>query len=387
MPSSETTPLECGFKGSQTAAGERRTVSIVLRLAGVVLTVFALDALLFRTNIYPPIVEPDSAAGRVQSLLWDEAHRIVTDRNQVLAVGHSRMHLLPRIANELRGTTGYTFASISIGGSTARGWYYMLRDADPTARRYAAILIPVDNYDDPEPHDGDHANWPLDLNYMIGRFRLTDLFDFSRSFTDPEARAQAFRGLLFKGTVYKRDFQEFLKNPAKRLDYVDLVRRESANWRRDYVGPRESLEGLTIDWKTRTAQYPKGLSQQKRDMIRNVLLSPPPPQTGSYGRYQRYWFGRIREHYRGSGTKLIILRLVRGPIVKPPVVPFNPHSSVRELESEPDVIVLNEHLFDELERPELFVDAYHLNAEGAARFSKILVREVRKVLGPPRTSY
>lgn len=359
---------------------------VIFRVLAVAATVFALDALLFRTSLYPPIVAPDSAAGTVESLIWNETHRTAAGRNQVLAVGNSRMHLMPRIANEMKGSTGYTFASIAIGGSTPRGWYYMLRDVDPTARRYAAILIPVEDYDDQDPI-GDRRDWSLDLYYMIGRFRLTDLFDFSGSFSNRGLRTEAFLGLLLKGTVYRRDFQDFLRNPLKRLNYVERVHRDSARWVYNYVGPPESLKGLTIDWTAGTAHYPEALPQNKREMIRNVLLSPTAPQTGLYTKYQRYWFGRIREYYRGSRTKLIILNVARGPVVKPAAVPFNAHSSVRELAFQPDVIVLNEHLFEDLERPELFIDALHLNWEGAVRFSRILAQEVRKVLGPPGTSY
>jgi hypothetical protein len=44
------------------------------------------------------------------------------------------------------------------------------------------------------------------------------------------------------------------------------------------------------------------------------------------------------------------------------------------------VVLANEHAFDSLERPELFKDALHLNREGCARFSGLLVEEVSRIL-------
>jgi hypothetical protein len=53
------------------------------------------------------------------------------------------------------------------------------------------------------------------------------------------------------------------------------------------------------------------------------------------------------------------------------------------LAAQPGVVLLDEHRFDELERPELFGDPLHLNGEGVLRFSRILAEEVRRILGPP----
>ena len=44
--------------------------------------------------------------------------------------------------------TGYVFRHAGVAGSDVRTWYYMLRDLDPTARRYRAIVFGVDDYED-----------------------------------------------------------------------------------------------------------------------------------------------------------------------------------------------------------------------------------------------
>jgi hypothetical protein len=90
------------------------------------------------------------------------------------------------------------------------------------------------------------------------------------------------------------------------------------------------------------------------------------------------------DYYRGSGTKLIFLRVPRAP-VSPPDPPPKPNSAIRQIASQPNVIVLDERLFNQLEHPELFWDAQHLNKPGMEQFSRILAAEVRRVLGPPQT--
>jgi hypothetical protein len=97
----------------------------------------------------------------------------------------------------------------------------------------------------------------------------------------------------------------------------------------------------------------------------------------------RYWYGRIVDYYRRSDTKLIFLRVPRAP-TSPPDAPPKLNSAIRQIASQPNVIVLNEALFNQLERPELFWDAQHLNRPGMEQFSRILAAEVRRALGPPK---
>ena len=57
---------------------------------------------------------------------------------------------------------------------------------------------------------------------------------------------------------------------------------------------------------------------------------------------------------------------------------------MRQIASQPNVIVLDERLFNQLEHPDLFWDGWHLNHDGMVQFSRILAAEVRRVLGPPK---
>ena len=335
-----------------------------------------LEAGLFHTGFYASIMEPDSAAGSLETRIRNEQIRPVRDRNQVLGVGDSRMPLLPRLANEVH--SGYAFGSIALAGTTPRCWYYMLRDTDPTARRYRAVVIPLNDYQLRDPAE-DVRNRLSDLHYLVARLRLTDLAEFSASYPQPADRWIAARGIVLKGLIYQRDFQEFLLHPAARLAKVKQYRADSAMWFYDFEPEAHSLAGLAVDWRARRIQFPPGLTDAQRQFLQDTLLQNA-PQTGWYAAYVRHWLGRILEHYRGSGTKLVLLRLPRAPVVRPDPPAPAVKDPLREFAGQKDVVMLDEHRFDELERPDLFGDPLHLNAEGIRRFSHMLAEEMRHAL-------
>ena len=109
----------------------------------------------------------------------------------------------------------------------------------------------------------------------------------------------------------------------------------------------------------------------------------PAPQTGELAALRRRWLGRILDRYRRSRTTVIFVRLARGAIVRPDNLVQKKSAVIREFASRPNVFLVNEHAFDALERPELYCDAVHLNHEGSARFTAMLVGEVSKILGSP----
>src|SRR5512140_1515739 len=157
----------------------------------------AIEGAVFHTGLYPWILNPDASTGYLETILRNERERPKTGP-QVLAIGDSRMLLLPRISNEHTAETGYTFGTIATAGASPRSFYYMLRDADPTARFYRAIVIAVESYDDAERW-GDENDGDSDLSYLIARLRLSDLPEYSSSYHSPMKRWKAAEGILFKG--------------------------------------------------------------------------------------------------------------------------------------------------------------------------------------------
>ncbi len=352
------------------------------RLVAAILCFAGLEGILFHTTFYSKIVEPDSTTGYMELQLRNEIRRPKPNRNQVLAVGHSRMSLLSRVVNQEKPGTGYTFASIGLGGTTPRDWYYSLRAVDPTARAYAAIVIPTDDFNEPETYDY-QSEREEDLHYLIARLGLRDLTGFPWTYRSKKLQWVAFRGILLKGFVYKRDFQEFLKHPLARIAKARYYATDSAGWYYGYGGVDESLAGLQIDWQHNMITYPAGVPQNRRQDIEGELFPTRPPDAGRETDYLRYWYGKIADYYRGSGTKLIFMRVPRAP-VSPPDPPPKLNSAIRQIAVRPDVIVLDERLFDQLEHPDFFWDGWHLNRPGMEAFSRLLAKEVRRVLGPPK---
>jgi hypothetical protein len=342
----------------------------------------ALEGAVFHTGLYPWILNPDTSTGDLETTLRDERGR---PRNgpQVLGAGDSRMLLEPRLANQHTPETGYTFGNIATAGTSVRTWYYMLRDIDPTARAYRAIVFGMESYDDADqrenPIDSD-----ADLSYSIALLRLSDLWEFSRSYDKPRQQWKAARGILFKGLVYKRDFEDLLLQPARRVYVAKMAHLHSFTWHYEFAGPPGSLSDFHVDWTAKTLVAPPNADPQLVRKLQISLLAKLPPETGDQTRFLKHWLGKIYEHYRNSPTRLIFLRLPRGGFVRPDQPPYNPHSSVRELAAQPNVALIDEHFFDSLEKPELFRDEMHLNGPGMDRFSLMLTQEVSRILGPAR---
>jgi hypothetical protein len=301
---------------------------------------------------------------------------------QVLAVGDSRMGgFFPRIAN--REPTGYTFATISVPAATPRCWFYMLREVDPDANRYRAILIPLDDYDENEVIEpyGDRL---LDINMLAAELRYSDIPEFASSFDIPDRKVTAFLDLALRGLVYKEDFQDFIRHPRARLRSVKLNRTDSHVWFYDAKGPEQSMDGVQVDWAAKSVTVPPNHTPEEKARYEHRFLDPPPAEEGRWAKYLDHWIGKILAHYSGSHTKLIFFRLARGPFIRPGTPPPNPNSFVRRLARESNVMLIEEHYFDVLERPELFADEIHLNAKGSDRFSPMLAHLVADSLGKPR---
>jgi hypothetical protein len=349
------------------------------------LGLFLIDSAIFRTSLYYPYLEPEATTGRLEMTCYLETTRKPAYEKQVLAFGDSRLGLAPGLANEVGASRGYEFASVGVAGTSPRIWYYMVRDLDPAARRYAVILLPVDDYDD-EDRLTDPADEMADLHYVIARLRLTDVLEFSTSFLTWQHKWQAFRGSLFKGNVYKADLHAFLLDPSERRFKVMRGRRHGAAWVRAYLPPTRSVTGLAIDWEAWKITLPPDAPPAARKSLQEVLMRPVQPQTGRLAAYRRKWFGKIMDRYRGTATQVVFYRLPRAPIPRPDSLVAKLSSSIREFRSRPNVLLLDEHMFDSLERPEFFEDALHLNRQGSARFSRLMAEGLLEALAsPPQT--
>jgi len=350
-----------------------RPAGVWTGIAGACLMVFCADALLFRTGWYP--VEPDSTTGSVEYALALETARLKRDPHQVLVFGDSRMRFLARFANEETAPVGVAFGSCVVPGTTPRCWDYMARAVDPEGGRYDAVVVPLDSFADTDGRD-ELADFPLDLHHLVGLLGFRDLVEFPFSYRSLARRWQAFRGTLLKGAVYQRDMQAFLADPAARLAKVAAFEEHYAEWNRNYLGEDGTLEGLEVDWARRRIAFPPQLTAAARADLFDVLLRAPSPQTGRTAAYRRQWLGKMVARYRGTRTRIVFMRLPRGPAVPPGADPAAAGVIHELARANSHVVVLDEHLFDFLERPEFYADGLHLNHVGSGRLSRALARQI-----------
>lgn len=375
-PTTTATPVE----PSARAPGRRWSAAAAVIIAlGALL---AFDGVLFRSGLYALIVEPESTTGTFEMTYRREVRaQQANGDNLIVTLGNSRFAYLPRQANQFSSRSGYVFRHAGLPGTDARSWYYMLRDLDPTARRYRAVLVGVNDYD-----DEDYGYVPFEdaapMHYFIARLRLGDLFSFPATLDGVALQWQGVRGILFPGLVYQQDIQALLTHPVKRFRDVALYREGWAGWTYDYEPETTTMTGLEIDWKSWKATFAPGATAVQRETVHDVLMRPVVAQVGVVAAFRRLWFGRILEHYRGSPTRILFVRLPRGPIARPENLVVTRSASLREFAAQGRAALLDEHACDPLERPELFKDAMHLNREGSTRFAAILVDEVTRVLGP-----
>ncbi len=353
---------------------------LVLACLAACVGVVGLDSLLFRTGFYSTILEPDSSTGLFEMILRrEQGAQERSGGPMVVTFGNSRFAWSSKVVDHRPGIHKFALRSAGVAGSDARAWYYMLRDLDSTARRYKALVFGVDDYDDEDRYYNPNDD-VRDLHYVICRLRLTDVFEFARSFDSRELQIAALRGGLLKGIIFQNDLQAFLANPGKRLAYVEQCDRDWNTWQYDFEETTDSMAGLQIDYSTLKVTFPPGSSADQRATVEGFLAHQPEPQIGRFAKFQRTWYGRIIDRYRGSPTRIVFLRLPRGPVPRPGNLTHKLSSSIREMASRPNVILMDEHAFESLERPELFRDGMHLNREGIRLFSGMLEDEVARVL-------
>lgn len=129
-------------------------MQVLSRLGLILLFIIGTDAAIFRSGFYARYLQPDSSADMMQlTLLRERNHQADWKEPLVLTMGDSRMNYSPKPANEYSAQKGYKFRLTHGGaGTTPRVWHYMLRELDPTTRRYSTIVFPVDDYDDEDTY-------------------------------------------------------------------------------------------------------------------------------------------------------------------------------------------------------------------------------------------
>ena len=345
-----------------------------------VIAFFLFDAAVFHSGLYNLIIAPTSAAGTVVLQVEQESQRKPSQEKEILVLGDSRLYqgFSPKLADQLTFGKGFKFISVTLQASGPRLWFFLLREIDPSTRRYYAIVIP-------RVFDGLHAlgnvaDKPRDIPMAAPLLRYTDAYSFSSSFREQADQYRAFIACLLRGSAFQLDFFDLLQHPAKRRKSA----REHAaimQARYEYVGKPDDVVGLSYDPARKRLSFPPDLPLPQRDAIEQSLL--PLQQGRNQPQPRRDWTDKILRRYANSPTLLISLPLPRGPL-GPLARPTGYSQTVaEELMSKRRAVVLEDGLFNFIEAPEFFFDGFHPNARGRQKITECLVNELLERLDSP----
>ena len=364
-------------------APERLALAKILFLALLTIAaLFLLDAGVFRT-FYSRYIQPYSYAGAFEMVLRIGREKQFTRPHRALVLGDSQMGegFSARVADEVGEKSGWEFLNAASGGASMRSWYYMVRDLDPDRTRFDVIVLPLRGYADVD--DGPfRADYEFDLRMMIARLRLSDVPEFSASFLTLPKKMEVIRGSLFEGLVYRRDLREFLRKPGERMRSLEACRIDCAAGQYAYQGYTEDLSGLWVDWASDTFHFPPSVSEQSRWEIKGLSNFREWSVRGFERAYRKAWLGRIIQRYSGTRTRFLIISLPYRPFPIPVSWPADSDSFAVQASKNPAVTVLEEHLFEDLQRPENFWDVFHMNRKGRDLFSRRLASALIRRLDP-----
>ncbi len=373
-------------KGSPTPPREsaRRVphgwLRVAAALAAAAIVVAAGDAALFRTPAYHAILAPASSAGSFEATVARLRAYAADPARDVVVLGDSRIFegLMPPVA--AADARGLRFVSAAIPGTTPRCWPFLLRAIDPDARRFRALVIPVDTYADDDSAIGsaDMNDRPFDLHYVVYQIGLADAWPLAATFSDPREKLGATLDLWLRAPLLREDVQSLVADPQAR---VAALARERAGLAPlgTLAAQARTLHGLRADFARGVLNFPPGIdSAERRALERQVLpVIEPSPQ---YAAYRREWLGAIVDRYVAAGTSVVFVRIPTRPLHRTPA--GGPSGTLIEF-ARAGARLVPQAPYVALERPELFADHDHLNVAGATQFSRMLGRDVAAALARP----
>jgi hypothetical protein len=335
-----------------------------------------VDGVVFHTGLYTSILAPDSYAGRMAAITRAEKNRASSGLKEVLVLGDSRMAegFSPMVANKLSSLDGFKFINLTEPASAVNIWDYMLREVDPTRRRYSAIVVPYGIGFEPNSAD------PLRISMAAPLLRYGDCFNFASAFQRWSGRFRALTACILRGSAFQSDVVDFLEHPIARIRSIQLgPKRLQA--REVYKGQNYDIVGTFYDPRTGQVTFPPRLTEAQRDAIRDSLAKPSQSETQDFLRMQRDGIQRILNRYSASSTEIVLTPVPRGPFAGLPGASMTFHAAFPTVTTQRTVFSLPEQTFDFLEKPEYYFDGFHLNSKGRQRFTETLVTELVGRLG------
>jgi hypothetical protein len=330
-----------------------------------------LDGIIFHSGLYVSILAPNSYAGRIVEITRTENQRAPSGLKEVLVLGDSRIAegFSTTVANELGSPAGIRFVSLAEPAASANTWYYMVREVDPTTRRYSAIVIPYGVGYEPSSAD------VLRISMTAPLLRYGDCFHFALGFPRWAGRFRAFTACILRGSAYQDDLVDFLQHPLARMKSVRQTSTRTHS-RDTYQGRDYNLVGTTYDAATGQVSFSPKLTEAQKLAFRKSLIQPSRSDTEYSIKLQREWIPQIMERYSNSPTAIVLTPVPRGPFAELPGFSKGDDAVLPSSGIHKARFSLPGHTFDFLEKPDYYFDAFHLNATGRQKFTETLVSEL-----------
>jgi hypothetical protein len=348
-----------------------RTLHVTRNLLFGITAFVCLDGIVFHSGLYVSILAPDSYAGRLAVLTRAEQRRPASGLKEILVLGDSRMAegFSATVADELGSAAGFKFVNLTEPASTVSSWYYMLREVDPAARRYSAIVVPYGIGYEPSTAD------LLRISMAAPLLRYGDCFNFASAFQRWSGRFRAFTACILRGSEYQSYVTDLLEHPIARMKSVQQE-TERLQFRAAYKGRDYDLVGTSYDPTTGQVTFAPKLTEAQKHAVRKSLIQPSQSDIEYSLKLQREWIPRILNRYSNSSTAIVLTPVPRGPFVELPGFSKAQYSVLPSSLTHRAAFSLPEQTFDFLEKPEYYFDAFHLNAKGRQRFTEALVSEL-----------
>jgi hypothetical protein len=330
-----------------------------------------IDGVVFHTRLYTSILAPDSYAGRIAVAARAEKQRPSSGLKEVLVLGDSRMAegFSAAVADKLSSVAGFKFVNLAGPASPVNIWPYMLREVDPTTRRYWAIVVPYGiGY---EPNNAEN----LRISMAASLLRYEDCFNFASGFQQWSGRFRAFTACILRGSAFQSDVVDLLEHPIARIRSIQLEPQRVRS-RNAYKGRDSDIVGTSYDPRTGQITFPPQLTEAQRDAIRDSLAQPSQSETQRFLKMQRDGIQQILSRYSASPTEIVLTPIPRGPFAGLPGASMTFHAAFPSVMMQKAAYSLPEQTFNFLEKPEYYFDGYHLNARGRQRFTETLVAEL-----------
>jgi hypothetical protein len=366
---SSTGPVRATFPVEPTTSPHPLHVARNLLLG---LAVFiCVDGVVFHTPLYTSILAPDSYAGSMAVMTRAEKQRRSSGLKEVLVLGDSRMAegFSAAVADKLSSVAGYKFVNLAEPASSVNLWPYMLREVDPTTRRYWAIVVPYGiGY---EPNNADN----LRVSMAAPLLRYEDCFNFASGFQQWSGRFRAFTACILRGSAFQSDVVALLEHPIARIRSIQLEPKRVRS-REAYKGRNSNIVGTSYDPNTGQVTFPPQLTEAQREAIRDSLVQPSQSETQRFLKMQRDGIQQILHRYSASPTEIVLTPIPRGPFAGLPGASITFHAAFPNVTVQKTFFSLPEQTFNFLETPEYYFDGYHLNARGRQKFTETLVAEL-----------